>query len=117
MADAYFTIDNPQTTGHRKNAQMIGPNLCRYTGTWVANGTDTSITIDLTDATKPSTGTLGKVAVLIDAFGVHVDGGTVTELLTCKPNVNKAGASNPGMIGILVCATDNTGTWWADVVI
>ena len=117
MVAAYFTIDNPQTTGRRKNAQMIGPNLCRYTGTWVANGTDTTITIDLTSAAAPSTGTLGKVAVLIDAYGVHVDAGTVTETLLTKKNVDKTDTAAPGKIGILLCATDNTGTWWADVVI
>lgn len=117
MAAAYFTIDNPATTGKRKRSQAIGPNLMLYTGTWVANGTDTKVTIDLTSTTAPSTGTLEAVATDIYAYGVHVESGTITSVAKTKPNVDKDGTAAQGKIGILSCATDNVGTWWAMVVI
>ena len=114
MVAAYFTVDAPYTTGRRKNVQTVGPNLLRYTGTWVANGTDTSITIDLTDTTVTN---LSIAAVKISAYGVHVDAGTIASEVSTKPNVTKTGASGPGKIGILACQTDHTGTFWADVVV
>jgi hypothetical protein len=108
-----YTVDAPDTTGRNKNAQMMGPNVMRYTGTWDANGEVTG-TIDLTDTTVTNVGMAAKDVL---AYGVHVAVGTIASIVATAPNLTGGGGAGPGKIGIITCAVDNTGTWWADVVI
>jgi len=107
-----FTVTAAPTTGKRKGVQSAGPNVTHYEGTWTANGTDVSGTIDLTTATTNLTVLASKIL----RCEVAVSTGTITSNIKFKPTVDKAGTAADGKIGILLFATDNTGTWWADVV-
>lgn len=107
-----FTVTAVPTTGKRKGVQSAGPNVTHYEGTWTANGTDTSGTIDLTTETTNLTVLASKIIRCV----VMVTSGTITSNIKYKPNVDKTNTAAEGKIGILLFATDTAGTWWADVV-
>jgi hypothetical protein len=108
-----YTVTAPNTTGVLKSSQQIGPNLVRYRGTFTAGG-DVKGTLDLTDTTKTN---LGKAAVHVYACGVEVGGGTLTAQHKWKMNVDMDAAAAEGKIGLLLIANNQTGYWWADVVV
>lgn len=94
-----YTVDAKPTTGVRANTETVFGNLLLRTGTWTA-GTDVA-------------GTIVTGLTTIIAHGTNVDTGTVTSEHTSKKNVDGAGAAAAGSIGILVCAGDNVGSWFA----
>jgi hypothetical protein len=96
---ASYTVDTVPVAGKKAYSEtVIGP-LTLKTGTWTADG-DVTCTI-VTGLTN------------VIGFGTNVDTGTVTSEHCSKPNVNGAGAAVAGDIGIVVCAVDNVGTWFA----
>lgn len=113
MVAFVYTVTAPVTTGKMKVSQQRGPNIVRYQGTWDAGGVAKG-TIDLTDITVTN---VGKAAVHVWACGVEVDAGTITSQHKWKMNVDADGTAAEGKIGILLCAVNNTGTWWADVIV
>jgi hypothetical protein len=92
-----YTTDTPD--GTRTGTEGIFAGMILKSGTWTAGG-DVVGTI-VTGLTK------------IIAHGTNVDTGTLTSEHTSKKNVVGAGTAANGSIGILVCATNNVGSWFA----
>ena len=92
-----YTTDTP--AGVRTGAEGIWGNLTLKTGTWTAGG--------------DTTGTIVTGLSTVIAHGSNVDTGTVTSEHESKKNVTGAGAGQAGSVGILLCATNNVGSWFA----